>query len=141
MLISPFRITPKRSLCAPSQVSLRLLGRTFLKRLRRAPMKVAIYARYSSDLQRPTSLEDQIRKCRQFAEQRGWNVVEEFVRSDAEVSGSSLANREALDSLVSDDRKRPRSFNCLMIDDTSRLGRNLTDVLKISDILKYNEVS
>jgi DNA invertase Pin-like site-specific DNA recombinase len=68
-------------------------------------------------------------------------VVEEFVRSDAEVSGSSLANREALDSLVSDARKRPRSFDCLMIDDTSRLGRNLTDVLKISDILKYNEVS
>ena len=87
-------------------------------------MKVPIYARYSSDLQRPTSLEDQIRKCRQFAEQRGWNVVEEFVRSDAEVSGSSLANREALDSLVSDARKRPRSFDCLMIDDTSRLGNS-----------------
>jgi site-specific DNA recombinase len=27
-----------------------------------------------------------------------------------------------------------------LIDDTSRLGRNLTDVLKVSDILKYNDV-
>jgi site-specific DNA recombinase len=50
-------------------------------------MRLAIYARYSSDLQRPTSIEDQVRKCRQFAEQRGWTVLEEFVRSDAEVSG------------------------------------------------------
>jgi site-specific DNA recombinase len=104
-------------------------------------MRAAIYARYSSDLQRPTSIEDQVRKCNQFAEQRGWRVLEEFVRSDAEVSGASLSNREALDSLVSDSRKRPRPFDCLLIDDTSRLGRNLTDVLKISDILKYNEVS
>jgi site-specific DNA recombinase len=104
-------------------------------------MRAAIYARYSSDLQRPTSIEDQVRKCAQFAEQRGWRVLEEFVRSDAEVSGASLANREALDSLVSDARNRPRPFDCLLIDDTSRLGRNLTDVLKISDIFKYNEVS
>lgn len=83
-------------------------------------MKVAIYARYSSDLQWPSSIEDQIRKCKQFAELKGLTVLEEYVRSDAEMSGASLAEREALDSLVSDARKRPRPFDCLLIDDLCR---------------------
>ena len=37
----------------------------------------AIYARYSSDLQNPTSITDQVRNCRDHAEQRGWAVLEE----------------------------------------------------------------
>ncbi len=35
----------------------------------------AIYARYSSDLQSPTSLEDQVRLCEQCAERQGWIVA------------------------------------------------------------------
>ncbi len=32
------------------------------------PMRYAIYARYSSDLQRQTSIADQVRKCREFGD-------------------------------------------------------------------------
>jgi site-specific DNA recombinase len=39
-------------------------------------MKCTIYARCSSNLQRPTSIEDQVRRCRKFAEDQGWTVVE-----------------------------------------------------------------
>ncbi len=46
-----------------------------------AAMRCAIYARFSSDLQRPTSIDDQVRRCRDFATKQGWTVVEEFIRT------------------------------------------------------------
>ncbi|WP_306263064.1 recombinase family protein [Pararhizobium sp. IMCC21322] len=50
--------------------------------------KIAIYARYSSDLQKQTSIEDQIRVCRERAESEGWQVAE--VYCDHAISGASL---------------------------------------------------
>jgi site-specific DNA recombinase len=41
-------------------------------------MKVAMYARYSSDNQRDASIADQLRICREFAARQGWTVVQEF---------------------------------------------------------------
>ena len=49
--------------------------------------RVAIYARYSSDLQRPTSIDDQVRQCRVIAERNGWEVIDQYSRADSEVSG------------------------------------------------------
>jgi site-specific DNA recombinase len=51
--------------------------------------RCAIYARYSSDLQSPTSIEDQHRLCRAYADRRGWTVVAVF--EDAALSGSGVA--------------------------------------------------
>ena len=51
-------------------------------------MKVAIYARYSSDNQRDASIADQLRVCREFASRQGWNVVQEF--TDHAISGATL---------------------------------------------------
>lgn len=51
-------------------------------------MKVAIYARYSSDNQRDASIADQLRVCRLHAEKQGWQVVEEY--TDHAISGASL---------------------------------------------------
>lgn len=102
-------------------------------------VRAAIYARYSSELQRPTSIEDQIRKCRQAAEQNGWVVLAEHIRSDSEISGATLAPRAGLLSLISEVKKRPRPFDVIVIDDTSRFGRNLTDVLLVSDLIKCHD--
>ena len=60
----------------------------------------AIYARYSSELQRAASLEDQIRNCRQFAARMGWQVVEEHVYQDAALSGFGVEQRAAYQRLV-----------------------------------------
>jgi site-specific DNA recombinase len=49
-------------------------------------MKTVLYARYSSDLQRETSIEDQVRECRRLAEQMHWEVVGVF--SDSALSGA-----------------------------------------------------
>lgn len=54
-------------------------------------MKVAIYARYSSDNQRDASIADQLRVCRLHAEKQGWQVVEEY--TDHAISGASPSSR------------------------------------------------
>ena len=41
-------------------------------------MKVAIYARYSSDNQRDASIADQMRVCRAFAERQSWTIEQEY---------------------------------------------------------------
>ncbi|MGE3955542.1 MAG: recombinase family protein [Vicinamibacterales bacterium] len=51
-------------------------------------MKVAIYARYSSENQREASIEDQFRICREFARKQGWHIAGEY--SDHAISGATL---------------------------------------------------
>jgi site-specific DNA recombinase len=68
-------------------------------------MKVAIYARYSSENQRDASIADQFRVCREFAQRQGWHVGAEY--SDHAVSGATIMRpgfqammREALQKKV-----------------------------------------
>jgi len=102
--------------------------------------RCAIYARYSSDLQRESSIEDQIRKCREHAARHGWEVHEEYVCSDQAVSGAALAGRDALQFLVAAAKHRPKPFDCLLVDDSSRLTRNLADGLKTTDLFRFNAI-
>jgi site-specific DNA recombinase len=103
-------------------------------------IRCAIYTRYSSDLQRPTSSEDQIRNCRAAAKGNGWDVLDEYIRSDEEVTGRTLVGRDGLADLMRQAERKPKPFDCILIDDTSRLGRYLPDVLKESDTLLYHGV-
>jgi site-specific DNA recombinase len=50
-------------------------------------MKAAIYARYSTELQRPESIEDQFRVCEKLAERHPFKVVKRF--GDAAISGGT----------------------------------------------------
>jgi site-specific DNA recombinase len=50
-------------------------------------LRAAIYARYSSDLQRDASIEDQLRVCRARAEREGWPVIETY--TDRATSGAT----------------------------------------------------
>ena len=85
-------------------------------------LRCAIYPRYSSDQQSPLSLGDQIRKCREYAQQQGWKVLDGYVYTDAEISGAG-SDRPALQRLLTCLEIRPRSFDVLLIDDTIRLSR------------------
>ena len=62
-------------------------------------IKVAIYARYSSDNQRDASIEDQFRLRRERAEKEGWKVLDSY--SDHAISGASLM-RPGIQSLIQD---------------------------------------
>ena len=51
-------------------------------------LTVAIYARYSSDRQRATSIEDQVALCRRAASRLGYVVPDDHVYTDQEISGA-----------------------------------------------------
>ena len=53
-----------------------------------SPLRAVIYARYSTDLQRDASIEDQVRACRALASRQGYDVSE--VYTDRATSGASL---------------------------------------------------
>jgi site-specific DNA recombinase len=99
--------------------------------------RCAIYARYSSDLQRATSIEDQIRECRDAAARRGWTVLDDYIRSDQAASGQLLSDRQGLDELIKLAKQPSPPFDGIIIDDTSRFGRNLSDTLPLSDVLEF----
>ena len=54
-------------------------------------MRLAIYARYSTERQTEASIADQVRVCRAYAVSRGWPVTSEH--SDEGISGAALGNR------------------------------------------------
>ena len=63
-------------------------------------MRVAIYARYSSEHQRETSLDDQIAVARRYAQQHGWEVLPDDIYTDAAVSGASIEGRSGTSGLL-----------------------------------------
>ena len=97
--------------------------------------RAAVYARFSSDMQRDTSIEDQVRRCREFGLRQGWPIVREY--ADRAISGAALAGRDQLEALMQAAREIPRPFDRVLVDDTSRLGRNLPEFLTTVDRLKY----
>ncbi len=99
-------------------------------------MRCAIYARYSSDRQNDRSIEQQVRNCRKRARERGWTITEEHIYADRAVSGTSAEGRDALHQLLRAASKRPRPFDRVLIDDTSRLARNKLDLFQSVEELK-----
>jgi len=91
-------------------------------------------------MQRHASLEDKERNCREYAEQRGWVVLDEYVRSDAAQSGKTLRHRHSLESLLTDAEQAQPPFDVLMVDEGSRLTRKLKDALGIAEILKFHGI-
>ena len=90
---------------------------------------VAIYARYSTDKQDARSIDDQLRRCREYAERHDQEVVGEF--TDAATSGAHTERvnlRRMLD--VATATKRP-PFKAVIVDDLSRLSRDLGDTWRI----------
>lgn len=65
--------------------------------------RVAIYARYSSNLQKPTSIEDQVRLCEERAESLGGVIV--GVHSDFEASAATGRFQPGLDALLLDAKR------------------------------------
>lgn len=99
-------------------------------------VRCAIYARYSSDRQSPASIDDQLRKCREYADQKGLDVLEPHVYIDEAVSGAGN-DRPGLKRLEKAVSSSPRPFEILLMDDTSRLFRNLGDSMQFNERLKF----
>jgi len=63
--------------------------------------------------------------------------VEEYVLSDSAISGAATTGRQALDTLISAAASNPRPFDRILVDDTSRLARNVADTLNIIERLRF----
>ncbi|OOO17846.1 UNVERIFIED_ORG: hypothetical protein BTE55_32410 [Rhizobium sophorae] len=95
--------------------------------------RVALYARYSSDLQNPRSADDQFLICRQFAEQQGWQVVGCY--RDEAVSGASLRGRDGIRSLLADVKGGQFEFVCAEALD--RISRDQEDMAHVYKLLRF----
>jgi DNA invertase Pin-like site-specific DNA recombinase len=98
--------------------------------------RTAAYARYSSDRQSPASIQDQLRNCRWFAEQREWVFQDEHVYTDEALSGAG-ADRPGLVKLLDAAGQLPRPFDVVLLDDTSRLSRNIGDIARVFEKLNF----
>jgi site-specific DNA recombinase len=99
-------------------------------------LRCAAYARYSSDRQSPASIQDQLRECREYAEQQGWVFVEGHVYADEALSGAG-ADRPELVRLLKAASATPRPFDVLLFDDTSRMSRNQGESARILERLQF----
>lgn len=63
-------------------------------------------------------------------------MLDDFIRTDSEITGQSMVGRDGLNDLIRLAKTEPRPFDIILIDDTSRLGRYLPDVLKLTDVLE-----
>jgi site-specific DNA recombinase len=102
-------------------------------------LRCAIYARYSTDKQNPLSIADQVRKCREFGEAHGWEIVGEHIYSDEAISGST-DGRFGLRRLLETATSAAKPFDVVLVDDTSRLSRKLADSLRIFEQLQFSDV-
>ena len=91
-------------------------------------LRAAIYARYSSDNQKPTSIEDQVLACRRYAEQEGLVVLEDHIYDDRSRSGTRR-DRQGL-ALLNAAASQQR-FDRVIVDDLSRMTRDLAYMLEL----------
>src|SRR6267143_2244175 len=86
-------------------------------------MRAVIYARYSTDLQREASIEDQVRVCRQRIKRESWKLGATY--SDAASSGASRL-RPGYQKLLED--ARAGAFDVVVAEALDRLSRDQEDV-------------
>ena len=98
-------------------------------------MKIALYARYSSENQRDASIADQFRICRNHAEKQGWHIVEEY--SDHAVSGASLL-RPGIQALMAD--ALAGRFNLVLAEAMDRLSRDQEDIAGLFKRMAFGDV-
>ncbi|WP_093160734.1 recombinase family protein [Aliiruegeria lutimaris] len=85
--------------------------------------RAAIYSRYSSDLSSDASIEDQVRRCRAYAEAKGWVVSGEF--EDRAISGASVLRPGYQDLLQT---VQTGKVDVILTEALDRLSRDQEDI-------------
>jgi site-specific DNA recombinase len=82
-------------------------------------MRVALYARYSSEHQKESSITDQFRNCETRAAREGWTITARY--EDKAISGTT-SERPGYQQLLAD--AKAKQFDIVLVDDFSRLSRD-----------------
>jgi DNA invertase Pin-like site-specific DNA recombinase len=96
------------------------------------PLRVAIYARFSSELQNEISIEDQVARCREEVARRGWRVA--GIYTDSARSGWSL-DRDGFQELRT--AAEHGKFDAIMFWKFDRLARDHNHIVMIKALLRH----
>ena len=99
-------------------------------------MRAAVYSRYSSDLQRPASIDDQVRQCRAEIARRGWQEVAAY--SDSELAGTIAQRRPDYQRLLT--AAKAREFDVVVVDELSRLTRDPEELARLRKLMRHWQV-
>jgi site-specific DNA recombinase len=97
--------------------------------------RVAVYARFSSQMQSEASIDDQLRICRERATNEGWTVTDVF--SDKAFSGATM-QRPGVQRLM--DEARRGAFDIIITEALDRLSRDQADVATMFKRLCFDGV-
>ena len=86
--------------------------------------RIAIYARFSSDNQKDTSIDDQVRLCSDYVLKNGGAVNHHFVLADHAISGA-VRDRPAFERLRQ--LVNRGEITVIITESTDRLSRDLGD--------------
>lgn len=100
-------------------------------------MKVAIYARYSSENQSEKSIDDQIRVCEKYIQLNGYSHSKEHVFADEALSGSIL-QRPGLQAM--ERAMENKEFEAVAVDDLSRLSRSNHQMLTLVNKFNFYQI-
>jgi site-specific DNA recombinase len=100
-------------------------------------LRVAVYARYSSDNQRDESIDAQIRACKYFAQKSNYAIVKTYI--DKAKSGTTVKGRTEFLQMIDDSDKG--IFDIVVVHRLNRFGRDGLDTLKYKKILEKNGIA
>ncbi|HEY3378912.1 MAG TPA: recombinase family protein, partial [Armatimonadota bacterium] len=87
-------------------------------------MKCVIYARFSSDNQRVESITAQLRACREFAMQKGWVILCEYIDEAQSATTDDRVNFLNMIDAITTGRERP---DVVLVHKLDRFARNKID--------------
>lgn len=103
-----------------------------------SPLRIGIYARYSSDLQNPSSVDDQVALCQQLIREQFSPTANILVFKDAALSGATM-ERPGMRRLMA--AARDGRLSVVVAEGLDRLSRNLKDIAAIHETLGYHGVA
>ncbi|WP_018318689.1 recombinase family protein [Bradyrhizobium sp. WSM2793] len=103
----------------------------------RSSKKTAVlYARYSSDMQKATSIDGQLLLCRKVALRNNLDIIGAFV--DAAKSGLTEGARDGYQRLLNGVRKH--DFDVVVVEHFDRLSRDPATIQRLKQVFEFNGV-
>lgn len=96
--------------------------------------RAAIYARYPSDRQKDTSLDDQVSMARRFAQSQGWQIVGVFTNRQKTGRNKRRPGFQALTDCV-----EAGQVDLVIVEAVDRLTRRIADALNYFDLLRFQK--
>jgi DNA invertase Pin-like site-specific DNA recombinase len=103
-------------------------------------LRCAVYLRYSTDEQKETSIDDQLRCCEEEAARHGFTITESLVFADDAITGSAKGTHKREQYHAMRMAVCAGAIDVIICDQQCRLARNAKEALTFFDELKMHGV-